>query len=300
MAAACARAGQGDGPDPHDGLDGAEGPGVDSSPEGSLVFGDSGACDAVRYAYYDAEDAIFAVLLFKLDGTGRFDEEIVYTSSGPDGQWNNADDVVGGRTHLLYDAVGRLTGVANHSSAGPDGVWGTPDDVQSGASTVAYDSSSHPSVIVDYSAPGPDSTWGTADDVIQARYVDRYDPSGDPLWQLIGVDPGPDATWGTADDVVGSASKAELHAPYDGVHYPKRVWFLSGAGPDGTWGDTHDVVANLRTFECTDHVVIKEYKEAGPDGVWGTADDVLSSQQSVKILGPSCGRDPCDQPVSIR
>src|SRR4029453_4269185 len=94
------------------------------------------------------------------------------------------------------------------------------------------------------------------------------------LWRLVQLHPGPDLIWGTADDTIGAASKAELRAPYDPFHYPLKVFFVKGAGPDGQWSTPDHALKSLRTFDCIDQVVIKNYSDVGPDGVWGSTDDV--------------------------
>jgi hypothetical protein len=270
-----------------------------SLPDAAGAVTDGGVCGEVRFIAFDAMDAIFYIDRFTVDGAGRITDEYVYQSPGPDGQWNNADDVVANWGHLDYDAAGRVRAWAAYTSPGADGLWGTADDVQSQAATYGYDAQSHMSTVMDYSAPGPDGSWGTADDTVHARYVNQYDSAGNVIWQLLIGDPGPDLLWGTSDDVVVVEDRALLRGTYDVYHYPTKVFTNMVPGPDGKWATADDVTVHLRTFECTDRVLIKEYSGPGPDAMWDSPDDVLMNQHSIKIVGPSCGLDPCSSPTPI-
>ena len=202
-------------------------------------------------------------------------------SSGDDGQYGTADDVIRGYRHYGHDSDGRMIIYADRNGKGADGDWLTDDDTVRMFYIFKYDQNGRMIESRNYYPIAGDTELIVSDD--RLRGLERYSYSSDGLQRkCLFYKEGPDGTWNTEDDVISQYS-IEIFSS-EGV----SIWYKSyDFGGDDTPYTDDDYISYLLGYENDSFGVRKKriFYSAGDDGKLGTSDDVASTYFAYELTG---------------
>jgi hypothetical protein len=225
------------------------------------------------WTYYSTSATITSASNFYV--TNGLQTKVLPTNNpGPDQTWFTTDDVPNTHGDIRSDAQGRMT-VVDAFTAGPDGIYNNGDDVENQSLTTMYDATGHVSSMAINNGIGPDNVWGTPDDI--PLFVIGATWQGDNFigWAQF-IDKGLDGVWRTADDKV-SAGTTLVKYEYDMQgNKTRQIEFQAGADQVPNTADDVTLRYFDLTNDAHGFAIQSVRKDKGADNVWFNGDDVIT------------------------